>query len=103
MPATGGDNEVMPESPSLDVRFVAPAQVAEALGITVDEVITLVIEGRLRGARLGSPPRWRVEEASVVDYLDEQTEQTRRMALWRQSQAASFPELWGSGAVRNPD
>jgi hypothetical protein len=25
------------------------------------------------------------------------------MALWRQSSAASFPELWGTGVVRNAD
>ncbi|MBD3752767.1 MAG: DNA-binding protein, partial [Micrococcales bacterium] len=36
-------------------------------------------------------------------YLDDQVEQTRRMALWHQSQTASFPELWGTGAIRNPD
>lgn len=93
----------MPETPSPDVRLVAPAQVAEALGVPVDEVIALVLDGRLRGMRVGSPARWRVDESSVVEYLDEQAEQARRIALWRQSNAASFPELWGTGAVRRPD
>lgn len=93
----------MPGSPPFDVRLLAPAQVAEALAVSVDEVIALVLEGRLRGARVGSPAQWRVEEASVTEYLDEQTEEARRMALWRQSNAASFPELWGTRSAREAD
>lgn len=77
-------------------RLVPPAQVAELLGIRVDEVIELVQDGRLRGARVGSPARWRIEHDSVAEYLDAQVEEARRMALWRQSNAASFPELWGT-------
>jgi excisionase family DNA binding protein len=93
----------MPDAPSSDVRLLAPAQVGEILGVSVDEVVALVMEGRLRGMRVGSPARWRVESESVTSYLDDQAEEARRMALWRQSQTASFPELWGTGVVRNPD
>lgn len=93
----------MPDTSSFDVRLLAPAQVAEALAVSVDEVIALVLEGRLRGAKVGSPARWRIEERSVTEYLDEQAEEARRIALWNQSNAASFPELWGTGSVRNPD
>lgn len=78
-----------------DVRYLAPAQVAELLGIEADEVVELVHGGRLRGARLGSPARWRIEQLSVDEYLEDQHEETRRMALWRESNEASFPELWG--------
>lgn len=85
----------MADTPASAPRFLAPAQVAELLGIEVDEVIALVMAGRLRGAQLGSPARWRVEESSVGDYLDEQTEEARRIALWHQADAASFPEVWG--------
>lgn len=80
-------------------RFLAPAQVAELLSIGVDEVIALVHEGRLRGAQLGSPPRWRVEEPSLDEYLAEESENARRMALWRQSHTASFPEVWGTSSA----
>lgn len=80
-------------------RFLAPAQVAELLSIGVDEVVELLHEGRLRGAQLGSPPRWRVEESSLEDYLAEESEIARRMALWRQSQVASFPEVWGTSSA----
>ncbi len=83
--------------------MLTPAQVAELLSVSVDEVVALVMEGRLRGARVGSPPRWRIEQSSVSGYLDDQAEEARRMALWQQSNAASFPELWGSGVIRNPD
>jgi excisionase family DNA binding protein len=94
---------VMPENPTSAVRLLAPAQVAEVLGVSVDEVMTLVHESRLRGVRVGAPARWRIDEASVTAYLDDEAEIARRMALWRQSSAASFPELWGTGVVRNPD
>ncbi|ALJ21265.1 helix-turn-helix domain-containing protein [Microbacterium sp. No. 7] len=84
-------------------RLFTPAQVAEMLAIEVDEVIALVLDGQLRGARVGSPGQWRVEADSVEAYLDDQAEEARRMALWRESNAASFPELWGRGPVRHPD
>ena len=84
-------------------RMVPPATVAEALSVTVDEVVELVKQGRLRGAQVGSPVQWRIDESSVVADLDDQIELTRRMALWEQSNEASFPELWGLGAVRHDD
>jgi len=93
----------MPDMPSPEEHLVTPAQVAEVLGLTIDEVVALAMEGQLRGVRVGVPEQWRIGEDSVARYLDEQTEQTRRMALWRQSNAASFPELWGTGQVRRPD
>jgi excisionase family DNA binding protein len=92
-----GENGGMPGSSSAP-RFLAPAQVAELLSIEVDEVIALVYEGRLRGSQLGSPARWRIEESSLAEYLAEQSEEARRMALWRQANEASFPEIWGSSA-----
>ena len=93
----------MPESAPTEGRLLAPAVVAEALAISVDDVVALILDGSLRGMRVGDGRQWRVEESSVTDYLDDQAEETRRMALWRESNAASFPELWGKGAVRHPD
>lgn len=86
----------MADSPASPPRFLAPAQVAELLSIEVDEVVALVYQGRLRGSQLGSPARWRIEESSLAEYLAEQTEEARRMALWRQANEASFPEVWGA-------
>ncbi|MFT4136029.1 helix-turn-helix domain-containing protein [Microbacterium sp.] len=93
----------MPDRPAPELRMLAPAQAAELLQIDVDEVIALILEGRLRGAKVGSPARWRVEAASIEEYLDDQVEEARIMALWRESSTASFPELWGRGQVRHPD
>lgn len=97
------DNGDMPHTPTSAVRLIAPAQAAEILGVPVDEIMGLVGEGQLRGMRVGSPARWRIEEASVADYLDGQAEIARRAALWNESQEASFPELWGTGRVRHGD
>ncbi|MEV4774349.1 helix-turn-helix domain-containing protein [Microbacterium sp. LTA6] len=91
----------MPDMPASAPRFLAPAQVAELLSIEVDEVIALVLDGRLRGSQLGSPARWRVEESSLSEYLAAQSEEARRMALWRQANEASFPEVWGT-STRGP-
>jgi len=79
-----------------------PAQVAEMLQLPVDEVLALILDGRLRGVKVGTPARWRIEAASVEGYLDDQAEEARRMALWRESNAASFPELWGHGRNGKP-
>lgn len=83
----------MPETPP--VRMLTPAQVAEMLQLEVDEIVALALDGRLRGIRVGVHNAWRIEAASVEEYLDEQAEQARLFALWRESNAASFPELWG--------
>lgn len=90
----------MPEASGTEPRLLASAQVAELLSIEVDEVIALVHEGRLRGSQIGSPPRWRIEHSSLSEYLDAQSEEARRMALWRQSNEASFPEMWGTTPLR---
>lgn len=93
----------MPEARSPQERLLAPSQVAEMLQISADEVVALIIDGRLEGMKAGVPARWRVVASSVGAYLDAQAEEARRAALWRESNAASFPELWGRGAVRHPD
>lgn len=93
----------MSEKPDSGERLFTPAQVAEMLQISVDEVVALVLDGSLRGMKVGSPARWRIESASVEGYLDDQAEDARRTALWRESNAASFPELWGRGPVRGAD
>lgn len=93
----------MPDPSISPERLLTLAQVAELLALDVDDVLTLLSEGHLRGARLGTTAQWRIEQSSVADYIDEQIEQTRRMHLWHQSNAASFPELWGTQRVRHRD
>lgn len=93
----------MPETSPAGVRLFTPAQVAEMLALPVDEVVALLLDGRLRGMKVGTPARWRIEAASVEGYLDDQAEEARRIALWRESNTASFPELWGRGSVHRGD
>ncbi|MBP2437606.1 helix-turn-helix domain-containing protein [Microbacterium amylolyticum] len=76
--------------------FFTPAEVAELLALSPEEVVTLVLDGELRGVRLGAPAAWRIERGSVRDYLEAQNENSRRHALWHESNVASLPELWGS-------
>lgn len=84
-------------------RFAGLDDVAAALALTPEEVLDLVHEGHLRGVRVGSPDRWRIDLDSVDAHVDERAEDVRRAALWRQSQAASFPDLWGRGEIRHDD
>ena len=93
----------MPDHPISAERLLTLAQVAELLTLDVDDVLALLHEGRLRGTRLGTAAQWRIEQSSVGDYVDDQIEETRRMHPWHQSNAASFPELWGTQAVRHRD
>ncbi|HET6299955.1 helix-turn-helix domain-containing protein [Microbacterium sp.] len=92
----------MSATPS-DSRLLAPAQVAELLGVSVDEVVELVRTARIRGVRIGSASQLRIFARSVNEYLDDLVEEERLAALWRESNEASFPELWGTGVVRNAD
>ena len=89
----------MPVPDGIAARFLAPAQVAELLSIEVEEVIALILEGRLSGSQLGSPAKWRIEVASLEAYLAEQAEEARRIALWHEANAASFPELWAPAPI----
>lgn len=93
----------MPTPPASRPRLFTPAQVGEMLQLSVDEVVALALDGSLRGVKVGSPAQWRIEAESVEAYLDDEAEATRRMALWRESNAASFPELWGRGIIRHAD
>ena len=93
----------MPDTPASPARQLTPAEAAELIGVSVDEVMELVSSAQLRGVRVGSPGRWKIEADSVGQYLDDRSEEARVMALWQQSNEASFPELWGTGRIRHGD
>ncbi len=76
-------------------RFLTPSQVAELLGLEVESVLELGREGRISAVRVGSPAVWRIDAESVDAYLADRAEDARRRALWRESQNASIPEVWG--------
>ncbi len=102
-PRNGGHNDRMTDDSSPLERFAELDDVATALALTPAEVLDLVREGHLRGVRVGSPAGWRIDLDSVDAHVDALSEDARRAALWRQSQAASFPDLWGRGRIRHDD
>ena len=68
--------------------------VKRGAAVGVDDVMGLVRDGRLTGARVGSSALWRIDRASVTAYLDAEAAVDRRSALWHESQSAGLPELW---------
>lgn len=86
----------MATSPEPQHRYLPPADVAQLLSISVDDVLSLLLMGQLLGFRVPESNTWRIREDSVTAFLVEQTENVRRHALWQEAQAASFPEHWGA-------
>ena len=52
--------------------------------------------------RVGRPGAWRIERVQLEEYIQAMYEETRRRALWDQSDLASIPELSG-GRIVWPD
>jgi len=93
----------MPDTSASAARQLSPAEAAELLGLSVDEVMELVQTAQVQAMRVGSPARWRIDASSLERYIEDRIEIARRTALWAQANEASFPELWGSGPVRHSD
>ncbi|WAC65342.1 helix-turn-helix domain-containing protein [Agrococcus sp. SL85] len=74
-------------------RFLAVADVAEALGSTPAAVRALLDDGELRGVRVAGA--WRVDADELQAWIDRELEVERRRALWRQAQTASIADLFG--------
>ncbi|WP_448003899.1 helix-turn-helix domain-containing protein [Agromyces bauzanensis] len=86
-------------------RFLTVADAAEVLAVDVQTVDELIRSGELPAIRVGTSGPWRVERAQLEVWIEEQYEQTRRHALWNQSEFASILELSGarSGRLRTVD
>jgi excisionase family DNA binding protein len=79
-------------------RFMRPSSAAELLGVSVDDAIALVLDGQLRGARLGSPARWRIDEESLAEFRERRDGEVcaePELPTWHLANSQSFPELWG--------
>ena len=77
-------------------RFLTLADAAELLSITMTQAYELVHTGELPAIRVGAAGRWRVERTVLESYIEAKYEETRRHALWNQSDFAnvtphSFP------------
>ncbi len=90
--------------PSGDVgRFLTLADTAEILSLSVLEVHDLVRTGELPAIRLGAAGAWRVERVMLESFIEAKYEESRRMALWQQSDFGNIPELSGGRIIRPED
>ncbi len=74
-------------------RFLTVSDVAEVLNVSASEVYALVRGGELPAIKLGSHGHWRIEGAVLEAFIDAKYEETRRIALWNQTDFGDLPEL----------
>ncbi len=80
-------------------RFLTVADAAEVLNVAPSEVVGLIETGELPAIRVGRPGAWRIERVELEAYIAAMYEETRRRALWEQSDLAAIPELSGGRIV----
>ncbi|MGA0568872.1 helix-turn-helix domain-containing protein [Rathayibacter sp. KR2-224] len=83
-------------------RFLTVGDAAELLKVAPGDVVALIETGELPAIRVGRPGAWRIERVQLEEYIQAMYEETRRRALWDQSDLASIPELSG-GRIVWPD
>jgi excisionase family DNA binding protein len=70
-------------------RFLTLADVAVLLCISTRQAYGLVNSGELPAIRVGAAGHWRIDRAVLEAYIDAKYEETRRHALWNQSDFAN--------------
>ena len=80
-------------------RFLTVGDAAELLKVAPGDVVGLIETGELPAIRVGRPGAWRIERIQLEAYITAMYEETRRRALWEQSDLASIPELSGGRAI----
>lgn len=58
-------------------RFLTLADVAEILNLSMSATRSLVTSGELPAIQIGGKRQWRVEEAQLEKYIQQQYEETR--------------------------
>ncbi|MCU1570411.1 MAG: translocase [Naasia sp.] len=76
-------------------RFLTLAETADLLNVSLSQAYALVRTGELPAIKVGGSGRWRVERDRLEDYIEGKYEESRRQALWNQSDYANIPELTG--------
>ncbi len=74
-------------------RFLTLADTAELLSISTKQAYELVSSGELPAIRVGTAGRWRIERRMLELYIEARYEETRRHALWIQSDFANVTAL----------
>jgi excisionase family DNA binding protein len=73
-------------------RFLTLGDVAEVLNVSLSQAYALVRTGELPAIKVGGHGHWRIERAVLESYIQDAYEQSRRMALWNQSEFSSLQE-----------
>jgi len=80
-------------------HFLTLADAAEILAVDASDVMSLITSGELPAIRVSG--HWRIERRVLEAYIDAMYEESRRRALWEQSDFANLPELSG-GTIITP-
>ncbi|QDZ16474.1 helix-turn-helix domain-containing protein [Humibacter ginsenosidimutans] len=80
-------------------RFLTVADTAEVLNVAPSDVVGLIDTGELPAIRVGRPGSWRIERVELEAYIAAMYEETRRRALFEQSDLAAIPELSGGRVI----
>jgi excisionase family DNA binding protein len=72
-------------------RFLTLADTAELLNISTKQAYAIVRSGELPAIKVGTS--WRVERSVLESYIEAMYEESRRMALWNQSDLAPLAEF----------
>ena len=75
MPTSDGRSGTMPSG---NPRFLALAEVAEVLNISVSQVYALVRRGELPAIKIGGRGQWRVEATELESYIKEAYRSTKQ-------------------------
>ena len=74
-------------------RFLTLSDAAILLSISTRQAYGLVHSGELPAIRVGAAGHWRIERSVLEAYIDAKYEETRRSALWNQSDFANVTAL----------
>lgn len=84
-----------PRSPAPDLgRFLTVADIAEVLNVSASQAYAMVRSGELPAIKLGGSGHWRVERTVLEGWITDKYEESRRRAMWNESEFADLPELF---------
>lgn len=89
-----------PDSPDRLGRFLTLADTADVLNVSARQVYSLVRSGELPAIKVGASGHWRIERDVLEAYIEAMYEESRRLSLWNQSDAAPLPELSDGRIIR---
>ena len=80
-------------SPGSIGRFLTLSDTADVLNVSLSQAYALVRSGEIPAIKLGGNGHWRVERDQLEAYISAKYEESRRAALFNQSDYADIPEL----------